>query len=85
MVSTNFLTLFQKSMYVMTQFHYYPHNLAAMKVNKLQISLVTSTQTEEHVATLKFSKFSVFIFSHLDIVVILPQYLYYLWLNPHLN
>ena len=69
----------------MTQFHYYPHNLAMMKVSELQILFVTSTQTEEHVASFKFSKFSVFIFSHPDIVVILPQYLYHLWLNPRLN
>ena len=44
-------------MYVMTQFHYFPHNLATMTVSELQILLVTSTQTEEHVATLNFSKF----------------------------
>ena len=77
--------LFQKSMYVMTQFHYYLCILATMKVNKLQIIFVTSTQTKEHVATLKFSEFSILKFSHLDIVVVLPQYLYYLWLNLHLN
>ena len=69
----------------MTQFHYYPHNLATTKVSKLKFLFVTSTQTIEHVSTLKFSKFSILKFSHLDIVVILPQYLYYLWLNPHLN
>ena len=69
----------------MTQFHYYLCNLAKMKVSKLQIIFVTSTQTEEHVATLKFSKFSILKFSHFDIVVVLPQYLYCLWLNPHLN
>ena len=56
-----------------------------MKVSKLQILFVTSTQTEEHVASLKFSKFSVFIFTHFDVVVLASQYLYYLWLNPHLN
>ena len=69
----------------MTQFHYYPHNLATMKVSKLQILFVTSTQTKEHVASFKFSKFSVFIFSHLDIVVVLPKYFYYLSLNHRLN
>ena len=67
MVSIDSLTLFHKSMYVMTQFHYYPHNLATMKVSKLQILFVTSTQTEEHVASFKFLKCSIFIFSHLDI------------------
>ena len=40
----------------MTQFHYFPYNLATMTVSELQILLVTSTQTEEHVATLNFSK-----------------------------
>ena len=85
MVSINFLTLFHKSMYVMTQFHYYPRHLATMKVSKLQILFVTSTRTEEHVATLKFSKFSILKFSHFDIAVVLLQYLYCLWLDPHLN
>ena len=69
----------------MTQFHYYPHNLAMMKVSKLQVIFVTSTRTIEHVATLNFPKFPILKFSHFDIVVVLPQYLYYLWLNPHLN
>ena len=41
----------------MTQLHYYPHNLAMMMVSELQILLVTSTQTEEHVVTVNFSKF----------------------------
>ena len=72
-------------MYVTTQFHYYPRNLATMMVSELQILLVTSTQTEEHVATLNFSNFSIFKFSHFDIVVLALQYLYYLWLNPHFN
>ena len=69
----------------MTQFHYYPRNLAMMTVSELQISLVTSTQTEEHVATLNSSKFSILKFSHFDVVVLASQYLYYLWLNPCLN
>ena len=72
-------------MYVMTQFHYYPHNLVMTKVSRLQIILVTSTQAIGHVATLKFSKFSILKFSHFDIVVALLQYFYYLWLNPCLN
>ena len=54
----------------MTQFHYYPRNLATMTVSELQILLVTSTQTEEHVATLNFSKFSILKFSHFDVVVL---------------
>ena len=85
MVSIDSLTLFHKSMYVMTQFHYYPRNLAMMMVSELQILFVTSTQTEEHVATLTSSKFSILKFSHFDVVVLALQYLYYLWLNPRLN
>ena len=77
--------MLQKSMYVMTQFHYYPHNLATMRVSKLKSIFVTPTQTVEHIATLNFSKFPILKISHLDIVVVLPQYLYYLWLNPCLN
>ena len=62
----------------MTQFHYYPHNLATTKVSKLKFIFVTSTQTTEHVASLNFSKTPILKFSHFDIVVVLPQYLYYL-------
>ena len=51
MVSIDSLTLFHKSMCVMTQFHYFPCNLATMMVSELQILFVTSTQTEEHVVT----------------------------------
>ena len=69
----------------MTQFHYYPRNLATMMVSELQILLITSTQTKEHVETLNFSKFSILKFSHFDVVVLVSQYLYYLWLNPHFN
>ena len=69
----------------MTQFQYYPRNLATMMVSELQILLVTSTQTEEHVATLNFSKFSILNFSHFDVVVLASQYLYYLWLNLCFN
>ena len=72
-------------MYVMTQFHYYPRNLAMTRVSKLKFIFITSTQTVEHVATLKFSKFPILKFSHFDIVVVLMQYLYYLWLSPCLN
>ena len=85
MVSIDSLTLFHENMYVMTQCHYYPHNLATVMVSELQILFVTSTQTEEHVVTLNFSKFSILKFSHFDIVVLALQYLYYLWLNPHPN
>ena len=59
MVSINSLTLFHKSMYVMTQFHNFSHNLATMTVSQLQILFVTSTQIGEHVVTLNFSKFSI--------------------------
>ena len=82
MVSVDSLTLFHKSMYVMTQFHYFSHNLATMMVSELQILFVTSTQTEEHVVTLNFSKFSIFKIGHCDLVIFALQYLYYLWLNP---
>ena len=62
----------------MIQFHYYPRNLATMKVSKLKFIFVTSTQTVEHVTILNFSKIPILKFSHFDIVVVLPQYLYYL-------
>ena len=65
-------------MYVMTQFHYYPHNLATTKISKLKFIFVTSTQTIEHVASLNFSKFPILKFHHFDILVVLLQYLYYL-------
>ena len=85
MVSIDSLTLFHKSMYVMTQFHYFSRNLAMMMVSELQILFVTSTQIEEHVVTLNFSKFSILKMGHFDLVVLALQYMYYLWLNPHLN
>ena len=69
----------------MTQFHYFFCNLAAMTVSELQILFVTSTQIEERVVTLNFSKFSIFKIGHFDLVVLASQYLYYLWLNPYLN
>ena len=59
MVSIDSLNLFHKSMYVMTQFHYFSCNLATMMVSELQILFVTSTQFEEHVVTLNCSKFSI--------------------------
>ena len=62
----------------MTQFHYYLHNLATTKVSKSKFIFVTSTQAIEHVATLNFSKVPILKFSHLDIVVLLPQYFYHL-------
>ena len=43
----------------MIQFHYFSHNLAMKMVSELQILFVTSTQTEGHVVTLSFSKFSI--------------------------
>ena len=69
----------------MTQFNYFSRNLATMTVSELQIIFVTSTQTEEHVVTLNFSKFSILKMDHFDLVVLALQYLYYLWLNPHFN
>ena len=63
----------------MTKFHYYPHNLAMRMVSELQILFGNSTQTEEHVVTLNFSKFSILKFGHIDLVVLASQYLYYLW------
>ena len=85
MVSIDSLTLFHKSMYVMTQFHNFSHNLATMTISELQILFVTSTQIEEHVVTLNFSKFSILKMGHFDLVVLALQCLYYLWLNPHFN
>ena len=85
MVSIDYPTLFHKSMYVMTQFHYFSHNLAMMMVSELQILFVTSTQTEEHVVNLNFLKLSILKIGHCDLVILASQYLYYLWLNPHLN
>ena len=73
MVSIDSLTLFHKSMYVMTQLHY---------LSELQILFATSTQTEKHVVTLKFLKLSILKIGHCDLVIFASQYLYYLWLNP---
>ena len=56
-----------------------------MMVSELQILFVTPTQTEEHVVTLNFSKFSILKISHFDVGVLSSQYLYYLWFNPCLN
>ena len=69
----------------MTQFHYFARNLAMMMVSELQILLATSTQTEKHVVNLNFLKFSIFKTGHFDLVILASHYLYYLWLNPHLN
>ena len=59
MVSIDSQTLFHKSMYVMTQFHYFAHNLATVRVSELQILFVTSTQTVEHVVLLNFLKLGI--------------------------
>ena len=59
--------------------------LAMMMVSELQILFVTSTQTEEHVVTLNFSKFSILKMGQFDLVVLASQYMYYLWLNPLFN
>ena len=85
MVSIDSLTLFHKSMYVMTQFHNFSHNLAMMTVSELQILFVTSTQIKKHVVTLHFSRFFILKMGHSDFVVLALQYSYYLWLNPNLN
>ena len=69
----------------MTQFHYFSHNLATMMVSELQILFATSTQTEEHVVNLNFLKLSILKIGHFDFVILASHYLYYLWLNPHLN
>ena len=69
----------------MTQFHYFVRNLATITVSELQILFVTSTQTEVHVVNLNFLKLSILKISHCDLVTFVLQYLYYLWLNPHLN
>ena len=85
MVSIDSLTLFHKSMYVMTQFYYFARNLATMTVSELQILFVTSTQTEEHVVNLNFLKLYILKIGHCDLVIFASQYSYCLWLNPHLN
>ena len=69
----------------MTQFQYFARNLATIRVSELQILFVTSTQTEEHVVNLIFLKLPILQISHCDLVTFALQYLYYLWLNPHLN
>ena len=47
-------------MYVVTQLHYLSHNLATIWVSELQMSFVTSTQTDVHVVYLKFLQISIF-------------------------
>ena len=69
----------------MTQFHNFSLNLATMTVSELQILFVTSTQTEEHVVTLNFSKCSILKMGHFDLAVLASQYMYYLWLSPLFN
>ena len=56
-----------------------------MMVSELQILFATSTLTEEHVVNLKFLKTFYFKIGHCDLVILVLQYLYYLWFNPHLN
>ena len=60
MVSIDALILFHKSMYVMTQFQYFSHNLATIKVSELQMSFVTYTQTDVHVVNLRLLQISLF-------------------------
>ena len=85
MVSIDSLTLFRKSMYVMTQFHYFPHNLATMTVSELQILFVNFYTNRRTCCNFKFFKIFHFKIGHFDLVVLALQYLYYLWLNPHFN
>ena len=54
MVSLDFLILFHKSMYVMTQLRYLSCNLATVWVSELQMSFITFTQTHVYAVYLKF-------------------------------
>ena len=65
-------------MYVMTQFHYYPCNLATTKVSKLKFIFVTQTQTIEHVAMLNFSKIPILNLVTLTLWLYDRNILYYL-------
>ena len=85
MVSIDSLTLFHRSMYVMTQFYYFARNLAPIMESELKILFVTSTQTEVHVVNLNFLNLFILKIDHCDLVTFALQYLYYLWLNPNLN
>ena len=60
MVSLDSLTLFHKSMYVMTQLRYLSCNLATIQVSESQMSFVTFTQTDVYVVYLKFLQISTF-------------------------
>ena len=60
MVSLDSLILFHKSMYVVTLLWYLSHNLATIRVSELQMSFVTSTQTDVYVVYLKFLQISIF-------------------------
>ena len=85
MVSIDFLIVFHKSMYVTTQFQYFSHNLATIKVSELQMLFVTSMKTEVHSVNLKFLQISILKIGYYDLVTCASQYLYYLLLNPCLN
>ena len=69
----------------MTQFQYFSHNLATIKVSELQMSFVTYRQTNVHVVKLRLLQISILKISYCDLVTFAPQCLYYVWLNPHLN
>ena len=60
MVSLDSLIPFHKSMYVVTQLCYLSRNLATIWVSELQMSFVTSTQTDVYVVYLKFLQISIF-------------------------
>ena len=59
MVSIDYLILFHKSMYVVTQLWYLSRNLATIQVSELQMSFVTFTQTNTYVVYLKFLQISI--------------------------
>ena len=60
MVSLDFLILFHKSMYVVTQLWYLSRNLATIQVSELHLSFITFTQTDVYVVYLKFLQISIF-------------------------
>ena len=67
MVSIDYLILFHKSMYVVTQLQNFSRNLATIQVSELQMSFVTFTQTDVHVVYLKFLQISTLEKSYYDL------------------
>ena len=70
MVSIDYLILFHKSMYVVTQLRYLSHNLATIWVSELQMSFVTFTQTDTYVVYLKFLQISILKISYYDLLTL---------------